>query len=119
MPKQSVLLICLMFGAIWAQQTAPPDTAQTVPAVISAVSRSSEYDEQVLQTINIEAIIEKPSVTFVPKRAETAVGTLPLERRSFLNEMRQKPETVLDYGQELEGGKRIKKLKKLLAKEDK
>jgi hypothetical protein len=105
-----------MFGAIWAQQTAPPDTAQTVPAVISAVSRSSEYDEQVLQTINIEAIIEKPSVTFVPKRAETAVGTLPLERRSFLNEMRQKPETFWIMGKSWKGANESKNSKNFLLK---
>ena len=110
--KPFYVIFLFACGMLYAQETTPPDTVQA----IAEVSRVGEFEEQVLETINIEAIIEKPSVTFVPKRAETDVGALPLDNRSFEKELRQKPEAVLDYGTELEGGKRIKKLKKLLAK---
>ena len=72
-----------------------------------------------LQTINIEAAVEKPSVTFVPKRTETDVGDIPFLQRTFSPELSVKPDIILEYGRELENGKRIKKLKKLLEKESK
>ncbi|MBN1542085.1 hypothetical protein JW992_08035 [candidate division KSB1 bacterium] len=111
-------MVLLLSAVVFAQETPLPDTLRRSEE-IPQVMRAGEFEEQVLETINIEAIIEKPSVTFVPKRAETQVGSLPLEHRSFEEEMRQKPDVVSEYGQDLEGGKRIKKIKKLLAKEGK
>jgi hypothetical protein len=76
------------------------------------------YEEQILETIRIEAVVEKPSVTLIPKKAETDVGDVPFSIKSFDKELQAKPEIIMEYGKELEGGKRIEKLKKILEKKD-
>ena len=70
------------------------------------------YEEFVLETIRIEAIIEKPAVTLIPKRAITDVGDVPLNIRSFEKEIKTKPKSLSTYGEDLETGKKIKKLDK-------
>ena len=71
-----------------------------------------QYEEFILETIRIEAVVEKPSVTLIPKRAQTDVGNVPLNIRSFDKELKTKPESLSSYGEDLETGKKIKNIGK-------
>ncbi len=112
-------LIFCVFLSLYAQQnTAATDTAGVnVEVDTTANQQRYEFEEFILETIRIEAVIERPSVTLIPKKAETQVGEVKLERRSFLNELNAKPKEFSKYHEKLESGKRIKKIKKVLAKE--
>ncbi len=113
------LVFVILAGGLSAQETPDPQQETlTVSDTTRNVERVQVYEEQVLQTIRIEAVIEKPSVTFVPKRTETHVGEVPFVERRFDEELGQKPSLLLEYGKELEGGKRMEKIKKLLANEE-
>ncbi len=83
------------------------------------LKKNVSYEEFVLETIRIEAIIEKPSVTLIPKKAETDVGDVPFGNRSFDSELKQKPLVITDYGKNYENPKRIKKLKEIIKKRKK
>ncbi|MBN2001432.1 hypothetical protein JW935_28060 [candidate division KSB1 bacterium] len=118
------ILVCLFFiNSICSRIYAQPAIAgvDSVSAKTEADSTADDqhykYEEFILETIRIEAVIERPSVTLIPKKAETQVGEINLERRSFLNELNAKPKEFSDYHEKLETGKRIKKIKKVLAKE--
>ncbi len=120
------ILILLFFPLIlYAQQTADTtvraDTADTLQGVLVGDKpvQEVEFTEHILETIRIEAEVEKPSVMLIPSKAETPVETLPFPERSFENELTAKPDIILNYGKELESTKRIQKYKKSLEKEDK
>ncbi len=114
-----IALFVLPYGlAAQENATARADTVR-MRADTTATHAPAAFEEQILETIKIEAVVEKPSVTLIPKRAETEVGQVPFGHRSFDSELKEKPKVVSDYGQELESTKRIKKMKKVLAKEGK
>jgi len=126
--KPSMLLILLLLAFVLLGQNAFAQQQQKAAAIDT--SRAAKTDtikappaiapqETVLDPIKIEALVEKPSVTLIPKRAQTDVGQLPFGNRSFDKELKEKPKILSDYGKELESTKRIKELKKLLAKEKK
>ena len=124
--KVNFLLLVLPLVATLAAQTNKPAPAADSAAVrtevktdTTAAAQKPVYKEYILQTIRIEAVIEKPTVTLIPKRAETDVGEVPFRVRSFNKELKTKPKALSDYGKELESAKRIQKIKKLLAKESK
>ena len=115
-----VLMAILMLYHFSYSQTVDEDVdsdSVEVSSVISFGQRPAEYEEQVLETIRIEAVVEKPSVTLIPKKAETKIATREFGQRSFDKELKAKPDILSEFGKEFESGKRIKKLKKLLAKE--
>ena len=118
-----LVVLALSFEPGVAQeQTAKKDTTvarDTSRTAIVPPRRNQEFQEIILETIQIEAVIEKPSVTLIPKRAKTDVGEVPFRPRSFDRELKEKPGVLSSYGQELENAKRIKKIKKALAKENK
>lgn len=119
------MIVLLMFATLAAQADKPAATADSVAVQTkaktdtTAAAKKPAYQEYILQTIRIEAVIEKPTVTLIPKRAETDVGQVPFRARSFDKELKTKPKALSDYGKELENAKRIQKIKKLLAKESK
>jgi hypothetical protein len=110
-----VLLLGIAPGILFSQ-AAPADSSRTGQDS-TTVSTPERYEEFILETIRIEAVIEKPSVTLIPKKIETDVGQLPFGNRSFEKELNAMPEMLKDYRKDLEEGKRIKKFKKKLAKE--
>lgn len=113
------LVSLIVAGGLSAQETPEPSQQTlTVSDTTRDVERVQVFEEQVLETIRIEAVIEKPSVMFVPKRTETHVGEVPFVERRFDAELGQKPSLLLEYGKELEGGRRMEKIKKLLANEE-
>jgi|GEM_PF-1737004 len=116
-----IALVIFVLPQVLAAQETTAAKADTVSmrADTTAARAPAAFEEQILETIKIEAVVEKPSVTLIPKRAETEVGQVPFGHRSFDNELKEKPKIVSNYGQELESTKRIKKMKKVLAKETK
>ncbi len=106
------LLLTVPCGA----QTTQSDTAQTAATQKPSNLDSWEGEEQILNPIHIEAVIEQPRVTLIPKRAKTPIEDMPLRFRSFGQELKTRPQYIDDYGKELESAARIKKLKKVLDK---
>ena len=121
----SFMIVFLTFATLAAQEeksAATPDTAVVQAKAktdTTAAAKKPAYKEYILQTIRIEAVIEKPTVTLIPKRTETDVGQVPFRARSFDKELKTKPKALSNYGEELENAKRIQKIKKLLVKESK
>jgi hypothetical protein len=107
------ILMLLAIATSYGQQTTIQNDSTTTSADSTQVTKAPVvYEEFILETIRIEAVIEKPSVTLIPKKAKTDVGDVPLNIRSFDKEIKTKPKSLSTYGEELETGKKIKKLDK-------
>ena len=110
-----------LWGAFnaWAQEEAA-DTTSSMAEQDSAAEQDSTAEavnpaqEMILETIHIEAVIEKPSVTLIPRKAETDVGDVPFLRRSFEEELKSKPKMLSETIEKLRS---TNKVKKSLAKE--
>lgn len=117
--------ILLLSASLTAQVDKPTATPDSIAIRANAkIDTATTVDKQasseiILQTIRIDAVIEKPTVTLIPKRAETDVGQVPFRARSFDKELKTKPKALSNYGEELENAKRIQKIKQVLAKESK
>jgi hypothetical protein len=83
------------------------------------VADTSSTREVSLEDIHIEAVIEKPAVTLIPKRLAPEVGEAPAMSRSFDQELKQRPKFLDQVGEEQEAGDRMNTNKKNLAKEKK
>ncbi|MBD3374169.1 hypothetical protein GF406_03970 [candidate division KSB1 bacterium] len=122
---QKIWVLLFFPLVLYAQQAnntnVSADTADTPRDVVvdDRPVEDVEFTEHILETIRIEAEVEKPSVTLIPRKAETPVETLPFPERSFEKELMAKPDIILNYGKELESTKRIQKYKNSLEKEDK
>ncbi len=118
-----IIILFIFAPPLTAQEKDPAATADSsvvqAKAKTDTTTKKQDFQEYILQTIRIEAVIEKPTVTLIPKRAETDVGEVPFRARSFDKELKTKPKALSDYGEELENAKRIQKIKKLLVKESK
>lgn len=75
--------------------------------------------EILLEDIHIEAVIEKPGVTLIPKRIEPEVSTVPLAPRSFEAEIQDRPEKLDQEMDKYEAPEKAKDIKKYLAKQKK
>ena len=73
-------------------------------------------EEIMLMTIRIEAVVEKPGVSLIPKKLKTDVGQVEFAERSFDHELKSKPKEVPETAEELESEKKIEKLMKLIGK---
>jgi len=113
------LIFSLSLFAISQENQNPETKNQPTQSDSTEIKRVTDFEEFVLETIRIEAVVEKPSVTLIPKRIETDVGDIPFGNRSFDRELKKMPKIISSYGRELENAKRIKKLKKMLDKESK
>jgi len=84
---------------------------------VMADSLATLGDEIELLEINIEAVIEKPRVSILPKRIEPALGEMDFVDRSFESELKQVPEKPMVTDERLYTPKKIENLKaKLLSK---
>jgi hypothetical protein len=114
-----IFIISALFF-IWV---APAWTQTTSQDSIRAEDQTSiqvqQYEETVLEPIRIEAVIEMPRVALIPKRIETEMGGLDFGQRSFDKELRAKPKVLSSILEELESAKKIRRLKKTLAKKSK
>lgn len=113
-----IILMQLLFAyALLAQESTVMVDTTASHHDSTEIAHSTEMSEFFLETIRIEAVVEKPSVALIPKKVETSVGELPFERRSFEKELNALPEQVPEIGAELERGKKMDNLKKSLAKD--
>lgn len=111
------VLLLVILGAATANgqtESAAAKSDSTKADSAAVIAPNPEIKEVVLGTIRIEAVLEMPSVTIIPKRATTDVGDVPLEIRSFDKELKTKPQVLSTYGEDLETGKKIKKIDKNL-----
>ncbi len=67
--------------------------------------------EMILNAIEIEAVIETPSVNIVPKRINPEMGKVEFVDRSFENELKAIPIQPVLAGKEMSEVSKIKKLK--------
>jgi hypothetical protein len=86
------------------------------PAIPDSLDKGEEME---LESIAIEAVIEKPNVDIIPKRAEPDFEELEFVERSFERELRQIPKDLLLVDDELDRAARLEGLKKLLEKKKK
>jgi len=92
------------------------------PAVVDSTRGSTPptaVTEVSLEDIHIEAVIEKPAVTLIPKRVAPEVGEAAPLTRSFDAELKQRPVFLEEVVREKEEGARMQTAKKNLAKEKK
>jgi hypothetical protein len=105
---------------------AAPDTLKAkTPAKPVEGSRSAKRDsaaageEMELETIAIEAIIEKPNVDIIPKRIVPELEEMEFVERSFDRELKAVPKELLLLDDDLDHVAKLEGLKKLLEKKKK
>jgi len=101
-----VLLIC-WFGSISLAQQKDINNS------------SSVQKEQVLEAIHVEAKIEKPSVSIIPKRIEPPLEEVEFVRRSFDRELKSLPQQMISFALGRSKVREIYEVKKILAKDRK
>ncbi|NLP09351.1 hypothetical protein GX408_03030 [bacterium] len=109
-----ILFLVTLAAMAGGQEPTPAaaDSTRALPAP-SAVAEVS------LEDIHIEAVIEKPAVTLIPKRVAPEVGEAAPLTRSFDSELKQRPVFLDEVIREKEEGARMQTAKKNLAKEKK
>ncbi len=107
-------------------KAAAPDTAKAKTPVKSAgVPRPAKPDssaagqEMELETIAIEAIIEKPNVDIIPKRVAPELEEVEFVERSFDRELKEIPKDLLLLDDDLDRVSKLEGFKKLLEKKNK
>jgi hypothetical protein len=70
--------------------------------------------EMELETISIEAVIEKPNVDIIPKRTRPDFGEVQFIDRSFEHELKAIPKDLLLIDDDLDRVAKLEGLKKLL-----
>lgn len=106
-----ILLMCWLCGISLAQMS---DSSAT--ATPGKHNTSYVQNEQVLEAIHVEAIIEKPSVSIMPKRIEPPLEEVEFISRSFDRELKTVPQEIINFTLGQSKVKQIRELKKILAK---
>lgn len=119
-----LLMITSLFVGQLNAQTNPQraDTLKTVTKADTATKApdlASPDEEIELGEINIEAVIEKPSVAILPKRIEPELGETEFVNRSFEKELKQAPEKPMIMDNRLLAPKKIEDFKEKLKKASK
>lgn len=96
-------------------------TSEMIQSLANGLSQNlnrsgAEEGEMLLPVIQIDAVIEKPGVSLIPKKIKTDVGRVDLGERSFDQELKTRPKEVPEIPIELESEKKIEKIKTLLGK---
>lgn len=107
----------------WAQSAAPavqadtsratalpdlgkPNTAAANPAA------ATEGDDFELETIEIQAVVEKPNVDIIPKRTKPEWEETRFIDRSFEAELKRAPKDLMIVDEELDRAQKLDALKK-------
>jgi hypothetical protein len=115
--KILMLLVILILGSKQLIAQSKPQQVDTTKSVIQAdtVRKSLGMDDEIeLMEINIEAVIEKPSVAILPKRIEPKLGEAEFINRSFEKELKQAPDKLMIMDNRLFVPKKIEDLKEKL-----
>jgi len=119
------VMICLpAFGLAQTKppqaQTAPPDTVRAKPdAAPAKLDTAKAPVEMELESISIEAIIEKPNVDIIPKRVEPELEEVEFVERSFERELKEVPKDMLLLEDDLDRVAKLEGIKKMLEKKKK
>ena len=124
-----LMLICFLPGAGLAQtaankpKPAAPDTAtakkNVKPAPAAKPDTAKANEEMELESISIEAIIEKPNVDIIPKRLEPELEEVEFVERSFERELKEVPKDMLLLDDDLDRVAKLEGIKKMLEKKKK
>lgn len=91
-------------------EAAPDTSQQKVPP-----QAEKQGDEEIeLAEINIEAVIEKPSVSIISKRATAELDDMQFIDRSFEKELKRAPEKPMLFDDRLFAPQKIENLKQKL-----
>jgi hypothetical protein len=105
------LVVCQL---VFSQEPQPP-----ADSTRAAIVDSSAFKEVALEDIHIDALVEKPAVTLIPRRIPPDLGEAPEMSRSFDRELKQRPQFLEELLRDMENGGRLQADKKNLAKEKK
>jgi hypothetical protein len=115
--KILILIVILILGnqqLIAQTNQQPVDTVKMVTPA-DTTKKSAVIDEEIeLMEINIEAVIEKPSVAILPKRIEPQLGESEFINRSFEKELKQAPDKLMIMDNRLFVPRKIEDLKEKL-----
>jgi hypothetical protein len=75
--------------------------------------------EMELESISIEAIVEKPNVDIIPKRVEPELEEVEFVERNFDRELKEAPKDLLLLDDDLDRVAKLEGLKKMLEKRKK
>jgi hypothetical protein len=131
--KMIIFTAAVFFPAVGLAQTAAKkphsaaqDTLKPAPASKNfKTERAAKPDsakraeELELESISIEAIIEKPNVDIIPKRVEPELEEVEFVERSFDRELKELPKDLLLLDDDLDRVARLEGLKKVLEKKKK
>ncbi len=115
--KILILMVILVLGSQQLSAQTKQQQADTVKRVTQAdtTRKSTGMDDEIeLMEINIEAVIEKPSVAILPKRIEPELGEAEFINRSFEKELKQAPDKLMIMDNRLFVPKKIEDLKEKL-----
>ncbi len=116
--KVIILLVILSLLVKRGYAQTVPETVDTVKTVAQAdtVIKSADLininNDIELMEINIEAVIEMPSVAILPKRIEPELGEVKFVERSFEKELKQAPEKLMIIDNRLFSPKKAEDFKK-------
>lgn len=85
------LFLTLVFCSSFASAQDTTDVRSDSAAVITSKSAEVEVGEIELMEITIEAVIEKPRVSILPKRLDPQLGEMEFIDRSFEKELKKGP----------------------------
>lgn len=105
------IVLCSILS--YAQDTTRVDSETTK---IIQSNDNVEIGEIELMEITIEAVIEKPRVSILPKRMEPKLGEMEFIDRSFEKELKQGPEEPFFIKDHVATPLKIKKLKEKIKK---
>lgn len=101
----------------------PPAKSDTVLAKQSLAPAKKDtakiLQETELESISIEAIIEKPNVDIIPKRVEPELEEVEFVERSFDRELKEVPKDMLLLEDDLDRVAKLEGIKKMLEKKKK
>lgn len=98
-------------------QTTQADTVHAKPkAAATKLDTAKAPVEMELESISIEAIIEKPNVDIIPKRMEPELEEVEFVERSFERELKEVPKDMLLLEDDLDRVAKLEGIKKMLEK---
>ena len=119
--KTMILAVMVCLPAVGLAQTPPspaqPDTVLAPQNPAPAPSDTAKAPtEMELESISIEAIIEKPNVDIIPKRMEPELEEVEFVERSFERELKEVPKDMLLLEDDLDRVAKLEGIKKMLEK---
>lgn len=122
--KTMILAVMVCLPAAGLAQTPPPPAPPAKPDTVLALQSPAPAPsdtakaptEMELESISIEAIIEKPNVDIIPKRMEPELEEVEFVERSFERELKEVPKDMLLLEDDLDRVAKLEGIKKMLEK---